>query len=79
MAEIGFIGLGTMGSAMARRLVDAGHTVRVAETAAEQVGVSLPTASALRSVFEKTIARPGGEKLDWAAIAEISRTSVSPS
>lgn len=29
MAEVGFIGLGTMGSAMAARLVNAGHTVRV--------------------------------------------------
>lgn len=29
MAVIGFLGLGTMGSAMARRLVDAGHEVRV--------------------------------------------------
>ncbi len=29
MATIGFLGLGTMGSAMARRLVDAGHEVRV--------------------------------------------------
>lgn len=29
MAIIGFLGLGTMGSAMARRLVDAGHDVRV--------------------------------------------------
>lgn len=29
MAEIGFIGLGTMGSAMAARLVNAGHTVKV--------------------------------------------------
>ena len=29
MAVIGFLGVGTMGSAMARRLVDAGHEVRV--------------------------------------------------
>lgn len=29
MATIGFLGLGTMGSAMARRLVDAGHDVHV--------------------------------------------------
>ncbi|MDQ2669193.1 MAG: NAD(P)-binding domain-containing protein, partial [Gemmatimonadota bacterium] len=29
MATIGFLGLGSMGSAMARRLVDAGHDVRV--------------------------------------------------
>jgi 3-hydroxyisobutyrate dehydrogenase-like beta-hydroxyacid dehydrogenase len=29
MTDISFIGLGTMGSAMARRLIDTGHTVRV--------------------------------------------------
>jgi len=29
MAELGFLGLGTMGAGMARRLVDAGHTVTV--------------------------------------------------
>jgi 3-hydroxyisobutyrate dehydrogenase-like beta-hydroxyacid dehydrogenase len=29
MADIGFVGLGTMGSAMATRLLDTGHTVRV--------------------------------------------------
>jgi 3-hydroxyisobutyrate dehydrogenase-like beta-hydroxyacid dehydrogenase len=45
----------------------------LAETAAEQVGVTLPTAPALRRVFEQTLAKPGGDKLDWAAIAEISR------
>ena len=45
----------------------------LAETAAEQVGVTLPTAAALRRVFEQTRAKPGGDKLDWAAIAEISR------
>jgi 3-hydroxyisobutyrate dehydrogenase-like beta-hydroxyacid dehydrogenase len=45
----------------------------LAEAAAEQVGVTLPTAPALRRVFEQTLAKPGGDKLDWAAIAEISR------
>jgi 3-hydroxyisobutyrate dehydrogenase-like beta-hydroxyacid dehydrogenase len=29
MARVGFIGLGTMGAGMARRLVDAGHEVVV--------------------------------------------------
>lgn len=49
----------------------------LAEAAAEAVGVTLPTAPALRSVFEQTLAKPGGEKLDWAAIAEISREAAS--
>ena len=46
----------------------------LAEAAAAEVGVTLPTASALRGVFEQTLAKPGGAELDWAAIAEISRT-----
>ena len=46
----------------------------LAEAAAAEVGVTLPTAPALRSIFEQTLAKPGGDQLDWAAIAEISRT-----
>lgn len=46
----------------------------LAEAAAAEVGVTLPTASALRGVFEQTLAKPDGAELDWAAIAEISRT-----
>jgi 3-hydroxyisobutyrate dehydrogenase-like beta-hydroxyacid dehydrogenase len=46
----------------------------LAEAAAAEVGVALPTAPALRSVFEQTLAKPNGDRLDWAAIAEISRT-----
>jgi len=49
----------------------------LAETAAAEVGVTLPTGPALRSVFEQTLARPGGEKLDWAAIAEVARTTAT--
>ncbi len=49
----------------------------LAEAAAEQVGVTLPTAPALRRVFEQTLAQPGGDKLDWAAIAEVARTAAS--
>ncbi|HEU0207211.1 MAG TPA: NAD(P)-dependent oxidoreductase [Pseudolysinimonas sp.] len=49
----------------------------LAEAAAEAVGVTLPSVGALRSVFEQTLAKPGGEKLDWAAIAEISREAAS--
>ncbi len=49
----------------------------LAEAAAAQVGVTLPTAPALRRVFEETLAKPGGESLDWAAIAEISREAAA--
>lgn len=64
-----------------RRYEPAGFTVALglkdlglAEDAATQVGVTLPTAPVLRRVFEQTLAQPGGGELDWAAIAEISRT-----
>lgn len=64
-----------------RRYEPAGFTAALglkdlglAEDAAAQVGVTLPTAPALRQVFEQTLAQPGGGELDWAAIAEISRT-----
>lgn len=64
-----------------RRYEPAGFTAALglkdlglAQDAAEQVGVTLPTAAALRRVFERTLAKPGGAGLDWAAIAEISRT-----
>jgi 3-hydroxyisobutyrate dehydrogenase-like beta-hydroxyacid dehydrogenase len=67
-----------------RRYEPAGFTAELglkdlglAETAAAEVGVSLPTAPALRRVFEQTLAKPGGDKLDWAAIAEISRAAAS--
>jgi 3-hydroxyisobutyrate dehydrogenase-like beta-hydroxyacid dehydrogenase len=48
MAELSFVGLGTMGSAMARRLLDAGHTVHVwnrTSAAADE----LVTAGAIRA------------------------------
>jgi 3-hydroxyisobutyrate dehydrogenase-like beta-hydroxyacid dehydrogenase len=64
-----------------RRYLPAGLTLPLglkdlglAETAAAQVGVVLPTAPALRAVFEQALAAPDAEKLDWSAIAEISRT-----
>jgi 3-hydroxyisobutyrate dehydrogenase-like beta-hydroxyacid dehydrogenase len=46
----------------------------LAEDAAAEVGVTLPSTPVLRDAFERTIATPGGEQLDWAAIAEVSRT-----
>ena len=36
--DIGFIGVGQMGSHMARRLIEAGHRVLVADTNPEAVG-----------------------------------------
>jgi 3-hydroxyisobutyrate dehydrogenase-like beta-hydroxyacid dehydrogenase len=51
----------------------------LAEDAASEVGVTLPSAKALRSVFEQAISQQGVDELDWAAIAEISRTRESVS
>jgi 3-hydroxyisobutyrate dehydrogenase-like beta-hydroxyacid dehydrogenase len=66
-----------------RRYEPAGFTAALglkdlglAETAAASVGVTLPTAAALRGVFEQTLGQPNGEKLDWAAIAEVARTTA---
>jgi 3-hydroxyisobutyrate dehydrogenase-like beta-hydroxyacid dehydrogenase len=46
----------------------------LAQDAAAEAGVTLPTMPALRSVFERSLAEAGGTNLDWSAIAEISRT-----
>jgi 3-hydroxyisobutyrate dehydrogenase and related beta-hydroxyacid dehydrogenases len=46
----------------------------LAESAALEAGVTLPSAETLRSVFEQAISNQGADELDWAAIAEISRT-----
>jgi 3-hydroxyisobutyrate dehydrogenase-like beta-hydroxyacid dehydrogenase len=48
MADIGFIGLGTMGAAMARRLIGAGHTVHVWNRTASAVD-ELVDAGAVRA------------------------------
>lgn len=48
MADVGFLGLGTMGSAMARRLLDAGHTVTVWNRTAA-AGDELVAAGAVRA------------------------------
>jgi 3-hydroxyisobutyrate dehydrogenase-like beta-hydroxyacid dehydrogenase len=45
----------------------------LADDAARDVGVILPTMSALRGVFEDALAQPGAASQDWAAIAEVSR------
>jgi 3-hydroxyisobutyrate dehydrogenase-like beta-hydroxyacid dehydrogenase len=56
MAVLGFIGLGTMGSRMARRLLDAGHPVvgynRTAAKAAPLVAAGMKLASSPRQVAE---------------------------
>ncbi|NEM92360.1 NAD(P)-dependent oxidoreductase [Galbitalea soli] len=66
-----------------RRYQPAGFTLPLglkdlglAEDAAAEVGITLPTAPALRRVFETALAQPGAEALDWSAIAEVSRNSA---
>ena len=58
MAELGFLGLGTMGSAMARRLVDAGHTVRVWNRSPEAATSSWPPAPMPRATPADALAQP---------------------
>lgn len=94
MATIGFLGLGSMGSAMARRLVDAGHDVRVwnrSPAAAESLVAAGATrvatpADALStglsiSMFADDTAAEG--VLDSAAVAQargihVNMASISP-
>lgn len=51
--------------------------VMLAVQAAADAGVDLPTGPLLREIFETSIAELGGD-LDWAAIAEITRSRVVP-
>ncbi len=45
----------------------------LAEEAAAEAGLPLPTSAALREVFERALADPNLAGADWSAIAEISR------
>lgn len=49
----------------------------LAEQVADEGGVRLPTAPALRAVFERTLAEPALRDLDWGAIAEVSRKDLA--
>jgi len=49
----------------------------LAEQAAGESGVTLPTAPVLRSLFERTLAEPELAALDWSAVAEITRGLVT--
>jgi 3-hydroxyisobutyrate dehydrogenase-like beta-hydroxyacid dehydrogenase len=49
----------------------------LAESVASEVGVTLPSAPALRAVFERALAEPELVPLDWAAIAEVTRRDLS--
>ncbi|MDP5128438.1 MAG: hypothetical protein NWP37_01545, partial [Pontimonas sp.] len=45
---------------------------RLAEAAAETAGISLPTSSLLRELFETAMADPDLADKDWSAVAEIT-------
>lgn len=49
----------------------------LAEKIAAEGGVTLPTAPALRRVFERTLANPQLRDLDWSAIAETIRSGAA--
>lgn len=63
--KVGFVGIGNMGSAMARNLIKAGLE------AAEAAAVPMPIASLVRDRMLAATAQGMGEA-DWAAIARIS-------
>lgn len=79
----GGIAYSVYGGAMARREYEPpGFTVALglkdlalAEQAAAEERLELPTAHAVREVFERALALPELEGLDWASVAEVSRGS----
>ncbi|TXN29381.1 NAD(P)-dependent oxidoreductase [Lacisediminihabitans profunda] len=58
MARLGFIGLGTMGSAIARRLVDAGHTVTVWNRSEEAIEALVAAGATRASSPAEALAAP---------------------
>lgn len=65
-----------------RRYTPPGFTVQLglkdlglAEAVASEVGVALAAAPVLHDAFERTLEATRSQHLDWAAIAEVSRTS----
>lgn len=58
MADIGFIGLGEMGSAMAKRLVDAGHRVVAWNRSPEPVDALVQAGAARGRTVEDALANP---------------------
>lgn len=84
--KVGFLGLGNMGSAVARNLIKAGHALTVymalgmkdnclVLAAAEDAAVPLPLASLIRDRMLAATAQGMGEA-DSAAIARISFTEA---
>jgi 3-hydroxyisobutyrate dehydrogenase-like beta-hydroxyacid dehydrogenase len=68
-----------------RRYRPAGFTVALgrkdlglAELAASEVGLTLPTEAALREVFETALASPYLHDADWSSIAEVTRNGSIP-
>ncbi len=50
----------------------------LAEGAAASEGVSLPSAGVLRDLFERALADPDLDGLDWSAVAEVTRAMTVP-
>jgi 3-hydroxyisobutyrate dehydrogenase-like beta-hydroxyacid dehydrogenase len=88
--QIGFIGLGNMGAAIATNLVRARHDVaiwnrtaplglkdmRLVGQSAEALRVPMPLLSLLRDHLLQTIAQQG-EGVDWSAIARTAATNAA--
>jgi len=81
MARVGFLGLGSMGQAMARRLLDAGHDVVVwnrspePRNALQDVGataVETPAEALAADISISMLANPEIAHKDWSALAEVT-------
>ncbi len=83
MAAIGFVGLGTMGALMARRLVDAGHDVTVWNRTASKTaalaaeGARVTGFTTCNNLFGGYDA-PGGGRLRLTELATTKMACVDP-
>ena len=53
--------------------------LRLAESTASEVGVTLPTESVLREIFDSAVGNPELHDADWSSIAEVTRERIAPS
>lgn len=82
MAEIGFLGLGSMGSALARRLVGGGHRVSVWNRSPAAVEALVTGGAEAAASPSDALARPVSFSMladDEAALAVLSDTAVAAS
>lgn len=52
--------------------------LRLAESTASEVGLTLPTESVLREIFDSALRNSDLKDADWSSIAEVTRGSIKP-